>query len=106
MPDRPTKSATAAAAVATVSMRLGKLSSVVSTATTLVHDLSESHCARTLAAFYYPSDTYQESDGVTRWICACQERPFRLATKNHKRHKTSPANSFSAFCAFLWLRSN
>src|SRR5687767_15005442 len=53
MPERPTNSATAAAAVATVSMRLGNVSSVVSTVTTPVHDLSESHCARTLAAFSY-----------------------------------------------------
>jgi len=34
-----------------VSIRLGKLNSVVSTVTMLMHDLSESHCARTLAAF-------------------------------------------------------
>jgi len=35
--------------------------------------LSESHCARTLAAFL-PSDTDQESEGLTRAVCACQER--------------------------------
>lgn len=82
-------SATAAAAVATVSIRLGKLNSVVSTVNPYARPLRKPLREDALAAFCTFRHTDQESEGLTRGESTCQERP------------TSFANAFSVDPSFL-----
>jgi len=65
-------SATAAAAVATVSIRLGKLNSVVSTVNPYARPLRKP-LREDSGCFLYLPKLIQESEGLTRAVYVCQE---------------------------------
>ena len=72
-PKRPMNSATAAAAMATVSIRLGKLNSVVSTVNPYARPLRKPLSEDSGCFLYHPT-LDQESEGLTRGVYACQEK--------------------------------
>ena len=73
IPDRLTKSATALAAFATVSMRLGKLSSDVSTVTTIRQGLPERQFHEGFGCLSKKLQHYPEVRG-------CNTQPSRMST--------------------------